>query len=331
MAVPSAGGPEAELSAASGEPALSVVLVTDRYDTVRVVVEHLRAQSARERLELVLVIPAGASLPAEAEPAGFARTRIVQLGSLSPLAEAYAAGVRAASGRAVFIGETHSYPAPDWAEKLIAAQEESWTVVVPALGNANPGGALSWAAFVLDYGFWAGGPRRELDRIPVHNFAFARAPLMELGPRMRELFEPGSVLPAALRKRGHRFLLEPAGRIEHVNISVLRHWLRERFLVGRRFGWTRAAAWSWPRKLAYSAGSPLIPPLIIWRIVRDVRPNVRQHALPHLLFPAIGLGAAAWALGEVLGYLLGTDERVVEALEEYELFKNAYAPRPAVR
>lgn len=313
------------------EPALSVILVTDRYDTVRLVIEHLRVQSARERLELVLVVPADASLSPEAEPAGFARTRIVQMESLSPLAEAYAAGIRVASGRAVFIGETHSYPAPDWAEKLIAAQEESWTVVVPGLGNANPDGALSWAAFALDYGLWAGGPRREIDRIPVHNLAFARAPILELGPRMRDLLEPGSVLPAALRKRGHRFLLEPAGRVEHVNISVLRHWLRERFLVGRRFGWTRSAAWSWPRKLAYSAGSPLIPPLMIWRTLREVRPNLRQHSTPPLMLPAVGLGAAAWAVGEVLGYLLGRDEQVVVALEEYELYKNAYAPRPAAR
>jgi hypothetical protein len=46
-----------------GSPEMSVVIVTpDRYETIRKTMEHLRVQTARHRLEIVIVAPSAARL-----------------------------------------------------------------------------------------------------------------------------------------------------------------------------------------------------------------------------------------------------------------------------
>src|SRR6476469_6688062 len=103
-------------------PELSVILVTDRYETIRKVISHLRQQTVRDKLEIVIVAPKGQAL--EFEPFAFqefAAVRLIEADSVLPLAEPRAAGVRVASAPIVVIGETHAYPHPEWAEALIKA------------------------------------------------------------------------------------------------------------------------------------------------------------------------------------------------------------------
>src|SRR5437764_14845225 len=59
---------------APSAPEMSVILVTpDRFETLRETVEHLRAQTAKDRLEIVIVAPSEAELALDpAELDGFA-------------------------------------------------------------------------------------------------------------------------------------------------------------------------------------------------------------------------------------------------------------------
>jgi hypothetical protein len=307
----------------SRPPELSVVLVTDRYETIRTVVERFHAQTARERIELVIVIPRRERVQLDApELQGFAAVLRVETDSVVPIGAARAAGVRKASAQVVFLGETHAFPVPTCAEVLIEAHRGPWVAVVPLIKNANPSGALSWAGLMLDYGRWFAGPRREIDLPPAYNLAYKRAVLLERAERLPELLEPGSALAAELRAGGHCFLLEPGAQIEHLNVAVGRHWLRERFLVGRLVASRRAAQWSRGRRLVYCAGAPVLPLVLLVRLLRHGgRPRPKP---PRLFYPALGLGASAWALGELAGYALGAGERMQQDIAEYELHKSAY-------
>ena len=81
-----------------------------------------------------IVLPASAEGGIRREDLdGFRHVRIVPLDAVETLAPARAAGVRAASAPIVFIGETHIYPQPGWADALLAAFEEPWTAIVPAI------------------------------------------------------------------------------------------------------------------------------------------------------------------------------------------------------
>lgn len=306
-------------------PELSVILATDRYETIRPVVEHLHAQTARDRLELVIVALPGEQLDRDAaELQGFVGIRLVEVNALVPIGPARAAGVQAAAAPIVFLGETHTYPDPGWAQSLIEAHEGPWAAVVPEIGNANPRGALSWAGFLLDYGRWYDGHRGEIDHPPAYNTSIKRDLLLAQGEQLSELLEPGADLAGVLRRSGHRFLHEPGARIEHLNVSIPSHWLRERVVAGRLVASRRSVRWSRMRRLLYCGGSPLVPPLLLFRIRRSVRAAERRQALPRLSYPALLLGAAAWTLGELVGYAAGSSLRAEQRLIEYELHKTAY-------
>src|SRR5262245_46090250 len=176
-------------------PAISVVLSTDRYETIRPVVECLRRQTIKDRLELVIIAPSSESLGNEAEPDGLVSIRVVEASDDGRMAEARAAGVRAASAPIVVIGETHTYPHPGWAEALVGAHAGPWAIVVPGFGNANPSGPLSWAIFLLDYGRWlAGLPEGETALAPTHNSSYKRETLLELGPGLERALTHGDEL-----------------------------------------------------------------------------------------------------------------------------------------
>src|SRR6185295_6477622 len=127
-------------------PAMSVVALTpDRIDNIHTVLLHLQAQAAHAELELVIVAPTAESIPRDARVLqGFWDVVVVPFGDVAAAAPAArAAGVRAARAPIVAFVEDHSFPQPGWAEALIAAHQQDWAVVGPAVGNANPETALS--------------------------------------------------------------------------------------------------------------------------------------------------------------------------------------------
>jgi hypothetical protein len=308
-------------------PALTVILATDRFDTIRKVVECLRGQTVSHRIELVLIAPDRASLGLdEAALAGLAGFQVLEVGTVERFAPARAAGVRAARAPIVVIAETHTYAHATWAEELIAAHEGPWSVVAPGFGNANPEGALSWAIFLLDYGRWmAGLPGAEIDLAPIHNGAFKREVLLELGPRLESALAHGDELTVHFRDRGHRSYFAPGARIDHLNVVRPLAWLRERYLGGRLIGAMRAGRWGWPRRLAYAAAFPLIPAVILRRLWPGVSRARRTNRLPLGTTAAIFAGAGLAAVGEAVGYLRGPSRGAELEMNEYELNKVRYA------
>ena len=254
-------------------PAISVILGTDTYETIRPVVECLRRQTVKDRVELVIIAPRRASLGmSDADGEGLAAVQFVEVGDVSRLAVARAAGVRAATAPIVVIGETHTYPDPRWAEALIRAHEgQPWAVIVPGFGNANPNGPLSWAIFLLDYGAWlAGLPAGEIGLAPTHNASYKREVLLSIpgagdGPRPW-----GRVDPPAQVRRSPRVLRTVGG-----DRSPQRHPARAlapRALPGRpRDRRTARDALALVDAAPRMPRSPLIPVVILSRIWRGVR------------------------------------------------------------
>jgi hypothetical protein len=311
-------------------PKLSVILVTDHYRTIRPVIERLRDQRARESLEIILVMPAGR--PADLDwPSleGFAGVSCIEVDEIIPLGEARAAGVHAAAAPVVVIGETHSFPEDGWAEALIEEHTHDWAVVVPAFHNANPESPLSWAAFLRDYGLWvAGFPEGETGFTPPYNAAVKRDLLLEFGDRLPRMISQGDEFTRALQTRGLRTYFQPAARIGHANVSQPRPWIRQRFLTGRIVGGQRAEQWSVRRRLLYICGSPLIPAVMLIKLLTSVRVARRAQRLPLGTLPALAIGACASAAGELVSYITGSGGDAKLRNDEYELFKLRYTSLP---
>jgi hypothetical protein len=307
-------------------PELSVVLVTDAFATIEKVVTALSNQGAPERLELVIVTPSPEEMRADVSAtSAFGGISVVPVESLRALEGPRAVGIRAASAPIVFVGETHAFPQPGWADALIRAHSAGWTVVVPGFENANPSSAMSWAGFLADYGSWlAGLPGGEISRIPTFNAAYSRSALLELGPRLDVLVSSGDELLHELRAAGGQFVFEPSARIAHLNVARRRDWIVERYLSGVVTAHSRMERWPRRRRLLYAAASPLIPAVLLARILPGLETARRTGLVPASAYPALLAGLVVSAAGEFVAYLGGSAEEASRRMGEYELHKGRY-------
>jgi hypothetical protein len=308
------------------EPLLTVILATDTLARVERVLQSLALQTISEKIEVVLVMTTHPD-PRELErlTKGIHSSQIVHVDSIVPLASARAKGVRIARSPFLFIAETHAYPDPELAERLIAALSSEWSVAVPGFRNSNPSSSLSWAGFLSDYGAWSDTlPGGEIDRSPSHDAAFRRSVLLEFGDRLDKALTFGDELYVTLRQRGQRCYFESGAGIQHVNIEKFRSFASERYLSGVLIGGYRRERWNWPKRILYAGGSPLIPVVILSRIYKGVREVGRRENLPRGTMPAIFLGAVFKAAGEARGYLFGAPHSAEKGMTAFEVEKLAF-------
>lgn len=308
-------------------PRLSIVLATDEYQTIRPVLAAAARQSCASEIEPVIVLlarRAGAPRPEDLKP--FPHAKVIHGGS--DLAEARAAGVRAASAPFVFIGETHSYPQPGWADALLAAFEGPYAAVVPGIGNANPTGAPSWASYLFDYGMW--GPNRRTGEMAdplIYNTAYRREVLLSLGDNLPTALNPSEeTLWPLLWAGGHRAAFAADARILHLNVGTLARLIHEKFCVGVVLGTHRSGRWPWTRRLLYFVASPLIPLVLFVRVLRGRR-HWPSERLPWGTIPAVLISAVAKTAGEIAGYAGIKLPAAAAKLQDIEIRKVQYAAR----
>ena len=284
-----------------------ILITPDSLRTVRSTLAHLEAQTARERMEIVVVGPKQLSSDgadrAAAEPLNLVLVEVAS--PLDPPA-ARVAGIRAASAPIVALSEEHAFPDPEWAASLLSAYGGPWTAVGPAVYNANPVNGISWADLVIGYGPWLEPARGgSVDHLPGHNSSYRRELLMrydddELALRLAA----ESVLHWEMRKEGYHLLLQPAARLGHTNFAVFVPWIRALYHSGRVFAAVRAGRWHRGKRLMFAGGSPFIPMVRLWRLRGTMR-RARSSGAPAHLLPLVIFGLAVDGLGQAAGYLFG--------------------------
>jgi hypothetical protein len=295
------------MTPAGAGPALSVIMLTpDSGSSLRRTIQALAAQTVRDRIELVFVAASASALEIDPTvPACFASHQVVEIGAMTSTAVARAAGVRAANAPLVAFAEDHSFPMEGWAAALIEAHLGPWAGVGPVMRNANPGTLTSWANLLVEYAPWLDPiPAGEYEHIPGHNSSYKRSVLLACGDNLADILEAESILQWDLRRRGHRFAIEPAARTRHENFARLGASVPLRFHSGRLFAASRAREWSAARRAFYTCAAPLIP---VVRLVRTLgamkrirlRRGPRQVALVAILLALDGAG-------ELVGYAAGS-------------------------
>ena len=307
---------------------MSVLILTPGgFDLIRETVRRLRAQTVRERIELVVVAPSREALgPFERETTGFQSVRVVEAGEIRRASSAKAAGVRAARAPFLALAEEHCYPEPEWARLLLAAHARGWDAVGPRMCNANPASAVSRAGLYLNYGAClapaAPGPS---ERLPWHNISYRREALTAYGEDLAMLLAVEGLLLDDMRARGRGLYFEAAARTHHVNISRLSSWVAHSFWGGRMFGAARARGKSWTplRRLLYVSGGPLIPLVRVRRALPLVYRTGAGHADVARVLPAMLAGLIPHALGEMTGYAFGAGP-AEERYSPYELNRSLH-------
>ena len=310
-----------------------VIITPDRFDTIRRAIAHLRAQSVRDQLEVVIVAPSAEELEADdLELAPFQSVQVVEVGHLGSVGEANAAGVRRARAPVVAFVEEHSYPHPGWAEALIRKHRQPWAAIGPVMSNANEDSLVAWADFVIAYGPWMdpsrGGVRNFL---PGHNSSYKGELLLEYGPELGYMLESEIILHSDLRNKGHQLYLEPAAKISHLNFEKLSAWTRSQYWSGRAFAASRSEHWPLHRRLLYAAAGPAIPLVRLRRILGQLRGHGRPSLPYPAVLPALLFGLATSAAGETIGYARGAGDAMEQLCElEFHRVRHLKAePQPS--
>jgi hypothetical protein len=291
---------------------------------------HLRAQTARRRMEVLIVAEASSGFDLAALGGGeFAACRIVEVGPITERGDAAARGMLVASSPIVGLIEDHSFPEPEWAEALLRAHAGGWTGVGPAVGNANPDSVGSWVNYVLAYGGFAPPqPAGERELLPWHNSSYKRDALVPFHDRLGALLEWEGALQAELRARGHTLYLEPAARTDHSNVSAPWSTVGLNLQRGRILGAQRAEREGWPawRRMLQAAAFPLFPLLQM----RHMRPQMQRLPVPPALRTRVLLGVVGTlgvlAVAEAWGLLAGPGDAVAR-IEDYELHRARHLSR----
>ena len=314
-------------------PQLSIILlIFDRHRSNQQTWAHLRSQTVVGELEVVIVaVDRVAVNECGFDFAPFKSVKIVYITSMKSTAAARAAGISAASASLVALAEDHSFPEPDWAERLITTHAGPWAAVGPAMGNANPDCALSWANLAIEYGPWLDpASSGAAEHLPGHNSCYKRDLLLQYGNNLESMLEAESILHWDLRSKGHRLYFDAGAKTLHLNYTLFRPALVLRFFGGKLFAAARCRKWTPWKRLVYGVSSPLIPLVRLRRVVQDLR-RVGQYRRfrPKILLLLASL-LAGDALGEMLGYFFGRGQEMAR-LSEMEFRRERFMKAEEVR
>jgi hypothetical protein len=315
---------ETSREAESCEPVMSVVLATpDCYETIRKTIRHLRTQTVKHQLEIIIVAPSASLLHLnESELREFCQVRVVEVGPVTSIGSANAKGIRQARAPIVALAEDHAFPAPGWAEALIDAHRHPWAAVGAVIRNPNdPKNVIAWADVLIGFGeYLAPGESGVVERLPGNNSSYKQEVLLEYGPDLETMMETESLIHKDLRQKGHQLYLESAAQVSHLNFERVSSFLRVKYLSGRIFGAARARGWSLLYRLLYACGTPLIP-LVRYRRLKKHWNSLRQSTkLPWGVMPMAWCGLLVSATGEMIGCCLGPGQ-AVEKRAQFEFHR----------
>jgi hypothetical protein len=183
-------------------------------------------------------------------------------------------------------------------------------------GAVEPGRLKSpsaWAAYFCDYGgFLPPLPPTLPAAVAGNNLLLRRSALSQARAYAAPKFWK-TLFVHSLATQGVQSHNAPQLVIRYEKNLPGRVWLRRRFDNGRCFAAMRLAHASVGHRLARVLGTPLVPLIMLVRLLRDVWPRGRYRVELIGAVPWTVSGLAAWAAGECAGVMLGagtTCERV---------------------
>jgi hypothetical protein len=144
------------------------------------------------------------------------------------------------------------------------------------------------------------GPAQSL---PGMNVSYDRRALAAMGPLLAEgRWE--TWLHPHLEREGFAFHVEPGMVLDHDKDFGVREFASQRWHYARSHAGMRNPELG-ARRVVYAVGSPLIAPLMLWRITRNVRAKPRHRLRFGAASPLVLVYLLVWAAGEAVGYVLG--------------------------
>ncbi len=212
-------------------------------------------------------------------------------------------GLNLSSGKIIAMTEDHAIPAKDWCQQILKLHEQPFGVIGGAVENRidNP---LNWAWYYCDFGRY-GKPLADIEPEYVSdiNVAYKRDAIMSVRNLWQETYSETTV-HWAMRSQGEKFLLDERMVVYQKRPKIkLSKAFRERIDWGRIFAETRAKKMAFSKRLIYSAGATLLPPLLLFRLFKHMKRQKRTFQQIAKTLPVALILLTGWSLGEMFGYL----------------------------
>jgi len=297
----------------------AVALFGEERDRAQRCLEHLLAQTALDRMEIVVVDMARepSPIPGLDHP----NVRHFRISPLTTFGAGRAECVRRSRGQFIAFLEDHSYPDPDWAAEVILAFDHDVDVVSYAVAAANPESLLGRMFLMCEYGRWMQPAiSGHLSISASHNVAYRRRALDPFWSRLDRLCQTEFIMHRQMQAAGARLWLAASAKVAHENWTQLGYGLRANGLLRRLFAAERVREGHWDilTRIVWAGGMALTPPLHIARVARSL---VRRPALWPLFWASIPVMTMTYVTGscfEAFGYLFG-DAGCAEGFRDLEI------------
>lgn len=210
-------------------------------------------------------------------------------------------GIERSRGRIVALTISPMVPAEDWLQAIRAAHVTHDVVA----GAIEPGRGLrtsDWAEYFCRYSpdMLPFESREHVD-LPGDNASYKRHLLEDVRDEYRDGFwEP--VVHRRLADRGVGLLHAPELVVRQGRSGGVRAFASQRLHHGRAHGRQRGARFSRGRNAVGVLASPVVPPLLTLRVLRQVFGRGRHRLAALRALPLIVLFNVAWAVGEARGH-----------------------------
>jgi hypothetical protein len=220
-------------------------------------------------------------------------------GRLAP--ELWREGLEATDRPLVALSTTAMSPTPGWRRAMVERLETTGAAVVGGPIQPQADDPVSKAIFLLRYINYL-PPVIDPARVepPGDNAVYRRDRLEGLQPLWKEGFWEVEI-HRALRARGERTTMAGEGVVKHHGEGHLFGLILSRHAHARRYGASRARDLAPAQRLMRIAAAPLVPLVLLGRIVLGLRAR-GESLVPWLpALPALLLLLVAWSLGEARG------------------------------
>lgn len=287
---------------------MSVVVASNRDKALlQACLGSLLGQCQRLGAEL-LVARAGAPAEVSALAKIYPSVRFVTAAVDASIPQLRAIGMAQASGDVVALTEDHCIADENWVEALTQSANGDADVVGGGMENARRSRAVDWAAYFAEYGFFSPERPERTGATPLltgANVAYKRHVIADVIGWAQD-GEWENVAHTRLVARGSMLRFARTAAIYQNQTYSVTAFCRDRYEHGRDYARKRLIEDPGASRWFLLAASPLLPPLLTWRVAR-ASAHSRWGTFLRAL-PATMLFLTAWSIGEAVGYLRGPSD-----------------------
>lgn len=218
-----------------------------------------------------------------------------------------AAGLRQASGDIIALVEDRGVPRASWATNVVRSHARASAAIGGGVENGRDR-ILNWAVYFCDFGRYQlpfeEGPAAWITDV---NLSYKRE-VLQRARRHWEARYHETTLHWELQRQGEELWITPALVVDQFRDDLtLGSLLAERYYWARLFAYTRVREISLAARIGLSVLSPLLPLLLFVRLLCYSLSKRRNVGRFFKAAPATLLLLLAWSLGELVGYVTGTE------------------------